>query len=177
MVAFITASPFVYVEYFHVSPRTYAWLFGLNIAGVIVVTFINARVVTRVGPLKMLASGAMIAGLAGCALAFTGYTGLGGLPAIVAAVIVFVSVTGMLGANSVASLMGMFPGQACAAAALTVSGQFAVDAGFSAVVSTWANGTPMPMCLGMAVAGVGSLVAFLLVKASQSGVAAQPSAS
>ncbi|WP_454844555.1 hypothetical protein [Pseudomonas veronii] len=33
MFAFITASPFIYIQYFGVAPQHYAWLFALNIGG------------------------------------------------------------------------------------------------------------------------------------------------
>lgn len=72
MFAFITASPYVYIEFFGVSPRLYGWLFALNIAGVIVVTALNARFVGRTGPLKMLGVGALLAGGASLGLAALG---------------------------------------------------------------------------------------------------------
>ena len=68
MFAFITASPFVYIQYFGISPQQYAWLFGLNIVGIILMTLINARLVSRFGPLRMLALGAGLAGLAALGL-------------------------------------------------------------------------------------------------------------
>lgn len=164
MFAFITASPFVYVEYFGVSPQAYGWLFGLNIAGVIVMTLINARWVTRMGPLHMLRIGALVAGLAGCGLGVLGLTGLGGLTGIVVCVILYVSVTGLLGANCVASLLALFPTQAGAAAGLAVAGQFAIGAGFSALVSALADGSPVPMCVTIAGAGIGSLACYFWIR-------------
>lgn len=164
MFAFITASPFVYVEYFGVSPQAYGWLFGLNIAGVIVMTLINARWVTRMGTLRMLRIGAAVAGMAGCGLGVLGLTGLGGLMGIVVCVILYVSVTGLLGANCVASLLALYPKQAGAAAGLAVAGQFAMGAGFSALVSALADGSSLPMCLTMAVAGMGSLACYFWIQ-------------
>lgn len=163
MFAFITASPFVYMEYFGVSPRGYAWLFGLNIAGIIVMTLINARFVGRLGPLRMLALGASLAGVAALGLLAAGLGGWGGLALIVAWVVLYVSVTGLLGANCVASLLALYPRQAGAAAGLAVACQFALGAGFSATVSALADGTPRPMCLTLAVAGLGCLLCYGLI--------------
>ncbi|MGO3031638.1 Bcr/CflA family multidrug efflux MFS transporter [Pseudomonas helleri] len=163
MFAFITASPFVYVDFFGVSPQAYALLFGANIAGVIVITLANARLLKRVGRLRMLGAGAVIAGIAGISLLVLGVSGQASLVSIVGCVVVYVSVTGLLGANSVASLLGLFPRQAGAAAGLAVSGQFALGAGFSAMTSTFMDGTPLPMCVAMAVGGIGSGGAFLVV--------------
>lgn len=163
MFAFITASPFVYMEYFGVSPTGYAWLFGLNVAGIIVVTLINARWVSRVGPLRMLAVGAGLAGVAALWLLTEGLTDWGGLAVIVVGVVVYVSVTGLLGANCVASLLALYPRQAGAAAGLAVACQFALGAAFSAVVSALADGTPEPMCLTLAAAGFGCLLCYAAI--------------
>lgn len=163
MFAFITASPFVYVGYFGVSPQVYAWLFGVNIAGVILATLLNARWVSRLGPLRMLGLGAALAGLAGVGLIAAGITGFGGLTSIVFCVILYVSVTGLMGANCVASLLALYPKQAGAAAGLAVAGQFAMGAGFSALVSAMADGSPFPMCGVIAIAGVGCLVCYLWI--------------
>lgn len=163
MFAFITASPFVYMEYFGVSPTGYAWLFGLNVAGIIVMTLINARWVGRVGPLRMLAVGAGLAGIAALWLLAAGLADWGGLAMIVAGVVVYVSVTGLLGANCVASLLALYPRQAGAAAGLAVACQFALGAAFSAVVSALADGTPAPMCLTLAAAGCGCLLCYAAI--------------
>lgn len=163
MFAFITASPFVYMEFFGVSPRGYAGLFGLNVVGIIVMTLINARLVSRLGPLRMLAVGAALAGLAAVGLLAAGLSGWGGLALIVAWVVVYVSVTGLLGANCVASLLALFPRQAGAAAGLAVACQFALGALFSAAVSALADGTPRPMCLTLAVAGLGCLGCYAMI--------------
>ncbi|MBA1203241.1 Bcr/CflA family multidrug efflux MFS transporter [Pseudomonas capeferrum] len=156
MFAFITASPFVYTEYFGVSTLAYGWLFALNITGVILMTLINARFVRRVGPMRMLGVGATMAGLSAIGLALVAITGGGGLYGIVALIVLYVSVTGLLGANCVASLLQRHPHNAGAAAGLAVSMQFAMGSGFSALVGRLADGSPGPMCAVIAGAGLGA---------------------
>ncbi|BAW24023.1 Bcr/CflA family multidrug efflux MFS transporter [Pseudomonas putida] len=164
MFAFIAASPFVYIEYFQVSPQGYGWLFGLNIFGVIIVTIINARLVSRLGPLAMLGVGAAIVSVAALGLALMASIEAPGLVGIVLLVVLYVSVTGLMGANCVASLLKLFPANAGAAAGLAVSGQFALGAGFSALVGSLADGSPRPMCLVIAAAGAGSVLCYVLLK-------------
>lgn len=161
MFAFITASPYVYIDYFQVSPQGYGWLFGLNILGVIIVTLVNARLVTRFGPLAMLGAGAAIIALAATGLGVMASMDAPGLVGIVLLVVLYVSVTGLMGANCVASLLKLFPSNAGAAAGLAVSSQFALGAAFSAVVGSLADGSPRPMCLVIAVAGAGSVLCYL----------------
>lgn len=158
--AFITASPFVYVEYFGVSPRAFSGLFALNILGIIVVSFINARCVTRLGPQRMLSVGTVLAGVSGLALLVAGYTQWGGLTSIVLCLMLYMGVTGLLGANCTASLMSMFPTQAGASVALAISMQFASGSLASLWISRLADGTPWPMCLVVGCCGLGCLAAY-----------------
>jgi len=164
MFAFITASPFVYIEYFGISPQVYAWLFALNIAGVICATLINARLVGRLGPQRLLVFGAGIASFAGLALILFGASGLGGLSAIVVCLLLYVSVTGLLGANSVASLLASFPRQAGAATGLAVSCQFGLGTGMSLLVSALHDAGPLPMALVVGACGIGCLLALGLTR-------------
>ncbi|MGP9825250.1 Bcr/CflA family multidrug efflux MFS transporter [Ectopseudomonas khazarica] len=162
MFAFITASPFVYIQYFGISPQQYAWLFGLNIAGIMSMSFANARLVGRLGAQRMLGLGAGVAVLSGLALLACTALGMGGLTALALCVLLYVSVTGMLGANCLACLMAIFPRQAGAAAGLAVASQFAVGTLCSALVGALYDGTPWPMGLVVGLAGVGVLLAYRL---------------
>lgn len=162
MFAFITESPFVYIKHFGISPHAYAWLFALNIAGVIVITSFNARLVGRLGPARMLFLGAGLALFAAILLLVIGMGGLADLPALVFGVLLFVSVTGLVGANCVASLLALFPNQAGAAAGLAVAGQFAMGTACSALVGRLSDGTPWAMCVVIGIAGVGCFLALQL---------------
>ena len=121
MFAFVTASPFVYINYFGVSPQQYAWLFALNIGGIFIVTALNARLVGRVGPQVMLRYGASSTLIASFCLLMLAYSGWGGLAPLLIGLIVYVSVTGLLGANCIASLLSLYPEKAGAAAGVAVA--------------------------------------------------------
>lgn len=171
MFAYITSSPFVFIEHFGFSPQQYALLFGTNIAGVMVATFLNARLVRRLGPDAMLRYGSAVSALAGVSLLLTTIIEGAGWPVIALGLLAFVSVTGMLGANSVASLMALFPQRAGAAAALAVAGQFGLGALASTVVGGLHDGTPLPMSVVVAICGIGSFAALRLVGRYESALA------
>lgn len=164
MFSYITASPFVYIEYFGVQPQHYGWLFSLNIAGVIALVTLNARLVDRLGPQKLLVAGAGLAALSGLFLMLCGLSGSGGLMAIVAGLLGYVSVTGLIGANSMASLLARYPEQAGAAAGLAVAMQFGLGALSSTLTSALHDGTPLPMTLIVGICGVGALLSLLLTR-------------
>ncbi|MCW2294298.1 DHA1 family bicyclomycin/chloramphenicol resistance-like MFS transporter [Pseudomonas sp. BIGb0408] len=162
MFAFITASPFIYIEFFDVSMQHYGWLFSLNILGIMCMSFVNARLVRRLGSSSMLGFGASISALSGIALLLCCATGWGGLPAVVVCVLAYVSVTGMIAANCLACLMSLFPRQAGAAAGLAAAMQFGLGTLGSALVSMLYDGSPWPMGLLIGCAGVGVLLAYVL---------------
>lgn len=154
MFVYITASPFVYIDYFGMTPQQYALLFGLNIFGIMAMTFVNAAVVGRVGAQKMIQFGASMVLFAGLALGLLGYSGWGGLWGIVVGLWLLVAMTGSLSANCIAQLMGLFPQQAGAAAGLAVATQFGLGALFSLMVSQFVAVDPQPMVGMIAVASV-----------------------
>lgn len=139
-------------------------LLALNVGGVIVMTIVNARLVGRVGPLRMLGAGALIASIATAGLGWLEGAGMLGLYGIVAFVVLYVSLTGLIGANCVASLLKLIHKNAGAAAGLAVSTQFAMGAAFSALVGALAHGSSRPMCLVIAAAGSGSVASYLWLR-------------
>lgn len=162
MFAFITASPFVYMQYYGVSPQTYGWLFALNIAGVIIATSLNALLVSKVGTGRILSYGTAVAALSGITLTLLAILDLGGLPLVVLCIVLYVSVTGLIGANCLADLLTLFPAQAGAAAGLAVSMQFGFGMFFSALAGVFHDGTSAPMSILIGISGSGCFVAFWL---------------
>lgn len=164
MFAYITASPFVYIDYFGVSPQAYAWLFSMNIGGIILLVSLNARYVGRWGTQRLLWLGASLAAASGLVLFCATLLGIGGLTLIVLALFGFVSVTGVLGANCMASLLSRFPEQAGAAAGIAVATQFGLGALASGIVSWLHDGSPWTMSWVIGLLGFGSLLALLLTR-------------
>ncbi|WCE09035.1 multidrug effflux MFS transporter [Pseudomonas sp. JBR1] len=164
MFAFITASPFVFIDYFGFSPRAYSLLFALNLGGIILATVINARSVRRHGPLYLLSIGSRVAAAAGLSLILAGLVG-GQQPwAVMAGVWVFVGISGLIGANCTASLMALFPRNAGAAVGLAISLQYVCAAGVSGLVAVLADGTPLAMCLAIGACGIGSALCYQAIQ-------------
>jgi DHA1 family bicyclomycin/chloramphenicol resistance-like MFS transporter len=161
MFAYISGTPFVYIESFSVRPENYGYLFGINIVGMIVVNTINSRIVLRFGTDKVLRAGCMMAGLVGVGLLVVAVTGFGGLLGIATTLFLFLAMTGMIGANAMAGAMASFPHIAGSASALTGMLQFAVGAICGWAVGLLANGSAVPMAAIICSAAVAS-VAFNL---------------
>jgi DHA1 family bicyclomycin/chloramphenicol resistance-like MFS transporter len=163
MFAYITATPFVYIEYFHVSAQHYGFLFGLNIVGIMFGNFLNARLVRRLGPLPIISAAAKISCIASLFVALVCLTGWGGLWSIVAGLLFVVGVVGVLSANCTTDLMHRYPLNAGAAAAVFGATQLALGALASLAVGLWHDGSPQGMGVTIAVCGLLCYVGRVLV--------------
>ncbi|TDN68729.1 Bcr/CflA family multidrug efflux MFS transporter [Paraburkholderia sp. BL10I2N1] len=154
MFAYITATPFVYIEYFHVSAQHYGFLFGLNIIGIMLGNLLNTRFVGRLGPLPIISFAATISTVASLFVALVCLTGWGGLWSIVAGLFFVVGVVGVLAADCTTELMHRYPRNAGAAAAVFGAMQLALGAVASVAVGLWQGGTPKGMGATIGVTGL-----------------------
>nr|WP_294865263.1 Bcr/CflA family multidrug efflux MFS transporter [uncultured Pseudogulbenkiania sp.] len=161
MFAYITGSPFVYIEYFGVAPQHYGWLFGLNIASVIALTTANKWLMKRVALDTLLQLQTAVVAVAGLALWLLGAKSL---LAVVLPLLFTVGFTGSIGPNTMARLLQRHPERAGAAMALAVSGQFGLGMLASALVATLHDGTPRAMCLVVALFCVGACLGLQLIR-------------
>ncbi|SDZ70738.1 MFS transporter, DHA1 family, bicyclomycin/chloramphenicol resistance protein [Variovorax sp. YR266] len=152
--AFIAGSPHVYIEYFHVDAQHYGWLFGLNVVGLMAVSMVNRRLVSRYRLDALLRTATAIAALA--MLAGLGLVAwhLGGLPGVVVPVFVFFSMNGVIAASATAAALDdVQPGLAGSAAALIGSLQYGSGIVSSLLLAGLSDGTPRPMVVVMALSG------------------------
>lgn len=150
MFAYIAATPFVYIEYFGLSPKVFGLLFALNILAQMVGTSTNARLVGRLGPIAMSRRGAAAGLLGGSGLVVVSLseTGLWG---VVVCLLPIVGVSVMQSANMTVRAMTLFPANAGAAAGVLTSLMFAGGALATFLVSLAHTDGP----LGMSVVIVG----------------------
>ena len=157
MFAFLSASPYVYIEYFKVPTEHYGWLFGLNILLMMVVTFVNSRLVKGVGAERMLQYGLTVLPLAGALLIYNAWSQTGGLWGIVIPVVLFVGHISLVGANAMTGLMGHFPQSAGTASALAGTLRFGIGALVGVLVNLNPPESPLPMAVAIAGCGLGSV--------------------
>ncbi len=144
MFAYITASPYYFIELQRFSPRAYSVLFAANALGIFAANYANSRLLRGRGAVTMIGAGC-VAGFAGALTLLLGVVAHDFVPVVVLGLFLMVSVTGMLGANCVGMLMERYPLNTGAAAALFVSGQFGLGMLASALVSALHDGSGLPM--------------------------------
>ncbi|WP_027351763.1 Bcr/CflA family multidrug efflux MFS transporter [Halotalea alkalilenta] len=156
--AFIVGTPFAYIEYYHVSPQAYGWLFGLNIAGMMAANFVNRRLLRRMGSEQLFHIGTWVLALAGVVLAVNAWFGWGGLLGLVIPIFLFMSMNGLIVANSVAGALSAFPHQAGSASSLLGAMHYGSGILSAAMLGWFSDGTPWTMAWIMGLTGLGCLV-------------------
>ncbi|WP_149535301.1 multidrug effflux MFS transporter [Siccirubricoccus phaeus] len=163
MFAYIGGSPFVFMELHGVAPATYGLFFGLNAFGIMLVAQANARLARRVaaGTALTVALGWM--SVAAVLLVLVAATGIGGFPAIAA--LLFCYVAGIGATMPLGTALAMAPQGKVAGSASALIGtlQFGLGAVSGWLVGALHDGTAVPMALGIAVCGVGGLLAKLVL--------------
>ena len=163
MFTYITETPFVYIQYFHISPQRYGLFFGLNVLGIMAGNFLNTRYVGRFGVLRMISTASTLSSGAALFVAFACLTGWGGLWSMVVGLCCVIGVVGLLSANCVTDLMSRYPDNAGAAAALFGATQLAFGALASFVVGLFPGISPAGMGWTIGASGVLGYVGKVLI--------------
>jgi DHA1 family bicyclomycin/chloramphenicol resistance-like MFS transporter len=156
--AYIASTPFAYIDYYHVSPGHYGWLFGAGILGIMVANMVNAALSERFGSRRLMGIGTAIAAFAGILAAIAALTGWGGLFGLVMPLLVYCAAAGLIIANSIICALSRHPDRAGSASALVGAAHYGSGIAGSGLVGFLANGTPVPLGMMVALGGVGTLL-------------------
>jgi len=154
--AYVAGSPFAYIDFYGLSPRTYGLVFGSGILGIMATNLINARFVMRWGFVMPLRAGAGVAAFSGLWAAVDSWTGFGGLQGLVAPLFMFTAASGLIMANSIAGALVAFPRRAGTVSALVGALQYGAGIAGSGLLGLFADGTPRPLGGVVALAGLGA---------------------
>lgn len=167
MFAYISGSPFVFIELNGVAPEHFGLLFGTNAVGLIGAAQFNRYLLLRYPAAKILTFALAITGSAGLILLALTVTGWGGFPGMLIALFITIASTGLVGPNATALAMGPHAGRAGSAAALLGATQFLLGATAGALVGFLDNGTALPMTSVVALCGVSGFLVLYFVALRQ----------
>lgn len=160
MFAYISGSPFVFIELFGVPPDRYGFFFGTNAIGLIAASQINGRLAGRLTPSQIVARVLPVTATAALVLLFDVSTGTGGFAGILVPLFLCVASVGFVVPNTIVMAMAPQGANAGSASALLGTIQFTLGAAAGGAVSTFNNGTAIPLGAVIATCGVGAFVAF-----------------
>lgn len=175
MFAYISGSPFVFIELNGVPPAQFGLYFGANAFGLIAASQLNRWLLTRYTSAHLLIAALSVTAGAALLLLVATWLNIGGFPLLLALLFVTIASTGLVGPNAMALALAPYGRRAGSAAALLGATQFAAGALAGALVGVLANGTALPMAGVIALCGAGawfSLHFLALRKGSSPGLAA-----
>lgn len=144
--AFITGSPFVYIDYFGVAAQNYGFLFGLNIIGIMSLSFLNRKLVSRFALSKLLVVSSLVAFVASAVFFVLAWANMGGIWSVIVPMFVMFSMNGIIAACANAAALAAVPNQiAGSAAALLGSLQYGSGIISSLLLAVFSSGTLFTM--------------------------------
>ena len=162
--AFISGSPFVFIEFFKVSQQHYGWFFGFVASGLIGSSQLNGLLLKKYSSEQIIKTALYFQSAVAIVLAGTAILGMSELYSTVILVFLFLCCQGFIFPNASAMSMAPFGHNAGSASALMGFIQMSLGAFMSAMVSVLHNQTALPMTGVMAFCSVTASMIYTLNK-------------
>jgi len=144
---YLTGSPFVLMEIFGVSPRTYSWLFALNSIGLVLGSQVNDWLLARHRLGKLLTRANLVAVVLAAALLLFSVAELGGVRGFAVILFGFITSRAFIRSNATAAALEFQADRAGTASAMIGSLQFGLGTVGGALLSVLHDGTARPFTL------------------------------
>ncbi|MCU6712356.1 multidrug effflux MFS transporter [Paenibacillus sp. J5C_2022] len=162
MFAYISGSSFVLQEIYHVTPRTYSWLFGLNGAGLILATQVAGRLAGKLETRSLLKAGLAVTS-AGSVLLLAAVLLKLGLGAVATAFFLVVSSVGII-ATATTSLALQDQGRTAGSASALLGMMSFIFGGMAApLVGLGGENTAVPLAIVIALLVAGAVASCTLM--------------
>ncbi len=145
---FLTAVPFVYIEYYGVNEQLFSLLFALNVGMLMLANFCNSRFVARFGPQRMLNSGLVLALFSASVLCLANWFELG-LVFTVLSIAPLMASLGLIATNADAMILMRFPEHSGTATAVIGTLRFGSGALAGPLLALAYTGTALPFSILM----------------------------
>lgn len=160
--AYVSGSPNLFMELFHVSEKQYGWIFAFISIGIISASQVNTILLKRNKSEEIIKIALLCQSIIGTIAALLAYFSFGNLYLTILLIFLFLGCQGLIFPNASALSLASFGHNAGNASALMGALQMGVGAGASALVSVLQNGTALPMSGMMALCSLTAFVVLLL---------------
>ncbi|MCC5902312.1 MAG: Bcr/CflA family multidrug efflux MFS transporter [Halomonas sp.] len=147
--AFVTASPFLYLDYFSLSPSVYPIVFGVNVVMIALSNRVNIHLLRKRSPQQNLRLGLAIQLIAALGLVVATALNVASLYVVVPLIMVFTGMIGLITPNAISSLLDHFGHISATATALLGGIQFSCGALAGVMVGLFQVEHLWPMVLTM----------------------------
>lgn len=161
--AFISGSPFVYIELYGMSPQQMGLAFGANVTGFIVGSTLSARLTRRLGADWLIRSGVYLGAASGLLLAVLALAGVHHPAAVMGPMWGVTAAVGLLLPNATALGLAGYPKMAGAAASMMGFAQMGLGAGAGMIVGHSVQASATPLALTVAAGMLFSLAMWALL--------------
>ena len=148
--AYLSGSPFVFMNLYNLSEQQYGWIFGLIAAGLITTSQLNNLLLKRFKSEQIIRVTILLQALIGLTLVVGTVMNWFGLIGVIVCIALFLSCQGFSFPNASALSMAPFSKEAGSASALMGALQMGLGALASALVGAFNNGTAVPLAATMA---------------------------
>ncbi|MDI5934036.1 multidrug effflux MFS transporter [Halomonas kalidii] len=152
--AFVTASPYLYLEHFGLSPAIYPLVFGINVVVIALSNRLNIHLLKSRSPQQNLHLGLTVQLAAAGVLALAAAAGAASLPVIVLVIMVYAGMIGLITPNAMSALLDHFGHMSATATALMGGIKFGAAALAGVMVGAFEIESLWPMVLTMLVASL-----------------------
>lgn len=159
--AYISGSPFVFIEYFGFTEAQYGWIFGGNAIGFIIGSQLNRLALNRFSSLQIITASSAVLALAAVILMSLLAGEMLTAPMLISLLVTSLFSMGFLVPNATAMALAPFTYNAGSASAMTGFIQMVCGAGLSAIVSALHDNTMFPMVFGIFFCGVCAFIIIL----------------
>jgi DHA1 family bicyclomycin/chloramphenicol resistance-like MFS transporter len=153
VVAFVSNSSFVFVEFYGLGPQQFGLCFSTVMLGGSIGAYINSHFVRQLGISRMLGLGTACLALGGSAVLVSALLD-GGVIGLAASFLIYVFGIGFVFANCVARTLSRYPTSMGAASSIFGVNQFLIGGITAAALSRAVVPSPMPMAVTVAVSGL-----------------------
>lgn len=155
MFAYVSGSPFVLIDVFHVPRQNFGIYFALTAICLMIGATVNRALLNREAPTSILRTGVLVIFGAGIAIALAVYFGIGGIAGVILPMMAYLFGQGLVQPNAMAAALEPHGQVAGVASSIMGSLQTAGGALAGFIVGAFFNGTPLS--LGLTVAGLAVL--------------------
>lgn len=160
----ISSTPFILENVYSLSPERASFVYGINALGVPLMAQINARLIGRVSPQKLLIWGSAVLAIGGITLIGAVIAGVG-LVGILPSFFVLITSVGLIAPNATALALGNIRTAGSASALLGVL-QIIIGVITVPLIGLGGSKTAVPMALAIAVFGVTTLATVVMISRS-----------
>lgn len=161
VVSFLNSSSGILLQYFAVKPTAYGLMYSLVMVGYGVSAFINQKLLALFGSKQVMLIGSILTAFSGLLMLSLNVIQFDHPTTIILPMFFYMIGFAFVWPVTVATCLQPFPEKAGAASSLQGFIQNTMSAAFSVLLALMYNGTPIPLCIALLIAGILTLITCL----------------